>query len=106
MAASAAEVHWPARWQQEAIEALLPYVGGDERVSALLGDPGESVSGTAMEGHVYVEDGELMIIWDRSGRADVYPWKMLSGPVLRIELLVPKRRRQLLFAVPGWEKRG
>jgi hypothetical protein len=90
------EIRWPVGWQQEAIDALLPYVGSEERVEIDFGtEKGEFVA--KMAGHVYVEDGEPMIIWDRSGRGDVYPWTLLTGPIQKIELLVPKRRRKLLF---------
>jgi hypothetical protein len=90
------EIQWPVGWQQEAIDALLPYVGSEDRVGIDFGtEKGEFVA--KMAGHVYVDAGEPMIIWDRSGRADVYPWRLLTGPILKIELLVPKRRRKLLF---------
>ena len=46
-----------------------------------------------------------MIIHDRSGRWDVYPEPLLLGPVLRIELLRPRRRRLVLFAHPDWKPR-
>jgi hypothetical protein len=63
----------------------------------LLDDPKVAVSGTVIEGHVYAENAEPMIIHDRSGRADVFPWRLLRGPVQRIELLRPRRRPLVLF---------
>jgi hypothetical protein len=90
------EIRWPAGWQQEAIDALLPYRGTDDRVDIDFGtEDGEFVA--SLGGHVYVEDGEPTIIWDRSGRPDVYPWKLLTGPVVKIELVVPRHRPRLLF---------
>jgi hypothetical protein len=44
-----------------------------------------------------------MIVYDKSGRPDVYPWPLLRGPVLRIELLRLKRPRVVLFSATGWE---
>jgi hypothetical protein len=94
---------WPSDWQQEAINAALPYVGSDHRLHILVGDPKVAVSGTAVTGYLLEEDGKVMIIYDRTGRPDVYPWPLLRGPVLRIELLRAKKRRVVLFSAPGWE---
>ena len=93
----AGELTWPDRWQPDAIEALLPYLDTDARVRIVLDDPKVAVSGTVIEGHVYVENGEPMIVHDRSGRPDVFPWRLLLGPVQRIELLIPSRRPVVLF---------
>ena len=93
---------WPPRWQQEAIDAVLPYLGTDDRLHILLGDPNTSLSGTAIQGHLYVEDRQPKVIYDRSGRSDVYPSPLLSGPVLRVELLRPKRKRRVLYSNPAW----
>jgi hypothetical protein len=71
---------WPAGWQREAIEAVLPHLGTDERLHILVGDPKKSIHGTLIGGHVHVEDGTPMIIHDRSGRQDVFPGQLLSGP--------------------------
>jgi hypothetical protein len=97
-------VRWPRDWQPEAIEALLPYVDSDHRVEILVGDPERSGSGTTIAGYVYLEEGEPMIIYELSGRPDVYPWQLLQGPVLRIELLRPRKPRVVLFAARGWER--
>ena len=99
----AAEVEWPPRWQSEAIEALTPYIGSDERVRIVVDDLKTAIHGTVIEGHVYVERRTPMIIYDRSGRPDVFPWRLLSGPVLRIELLRPRKRPLVLYAHPDWE---
>jgi hypothetical protein len=95
-------VSWPPRWQSEAIEALLPYLGSDERLRIWVGPPKRALSGTLIEGHVYVEDETPMIVHDRSGRPDVFPGELLMGPVLRIELLRPRRRAVVLYANPDW----
>jgi hypothetical protein len=47
-----------------------------------------------------------MIIHDRSGRPDVFPGELLSGPVLRVELLRPRRRPLVLYAHPDWNPPG
>ena len=96
------EIAWPADWQREAIEAVLPHLGTDERLEILVGDPQRSIHGTLLGGHVYIDDGTPTIIHDRSGRPDVFPWQLLSGPVLRIQLLRPRRPRVVLFAHPDW----
>ena len=105
MSSSASEIKWPARWQCAAVEAVLPHLGSDERLRILLDDPKTAVYGTLIEGYVYVEDGTAMIIYDRSGRPDVFPSKLLSGPVLQIELIRPARRPLLLFEHPDWKPR-
>lgn len=96
---------WPDGWQDEAIAAAEPYVGTDERLDILVGDPTTSRSGTLMGGHVYCgEDGAVMVIHDRSGRPDVYPWRLLAGPVLVLNLLRPRRRALELYRHPDWPK--
>ena len=99
---SDAEIAWPADWQPEAIAAVVPYLGSDERLRIVVGPPETSFSGTVLAGHVYVDDGVATIVHDRSGRPDVYPWRLLAGPVLRIELLRARRRPLVLFAHPDW----
>ena len=94
------------RWQPEAIDAVIPHLGSDERLRILVDDPKKAIFGTPIEGHVYVEEGTPMVIYDRSGRPDVFPWPLLAGPVLRIELLGPRRRPFLLFAHPDWKPGG
>ena len=97
-----AEIDWPARWQPEAMEAVAPYFGSKERLRITVDPPEKALFGTVLEGHVYVEAGVPMIIHDRSGRPDVFPWPLLSGPVLRVELLRPRRRPLVLYAHPHW----
>jgi hypothetical protein len=97
------EIEWPTHWECAAIEAVLPYLGSDERLRIVLGDPKKSIHGTVIGGHLYVEDGTPMIVHDRSGRPDVFPWQLLRGPVLRIELIRPRRRPLVLYAHPGWK---
>jgi hypothetical protein len=96
-------IEWPERWQHEAIDALMPYLGTDDRLRILVGPPRRARSGTLVEGHVYLEDRTPMIVHDRSGRPDVYPGPLLMGPVLRIELLRPRRPPVVLFANPDWD---
>lgn len=94
---------WPHLWQPEAIEAVRPYVDADVRLSVLVDDPATAMSGTLIEGYVYIdEQGQLKIIHDRSGRRGIYPWDLFSGPVLRVYLLRPRKPRQLLYAHPDW----
>jgi hypothetical protein len=94
--------NWPASWQAEARAALIPYVDEDTRVEIIVDDPASTIDGTVIAGFVYSDGKELRIIHDRSGRPDVYPWDLLSGPVLRIWALPPRRKRVLLYAHPDW----
>jgi len=98
------DLKWPNRWQAEAIAAALPYVGSDERLDIWVGDPTD-LSGTLIGGHLYEgDDGVVMVIHDRSGRPDVYPWRLLSGPVLLVKLLRPRRKAVELYRHPDWHK--
>jgi hypothetical protein len=98
------ELKWPARWQPEAIAAVRPYIGTDERLDILV-DPPTAMSGTRIAGHLYRgEDGRVMMIHDHSGRPDVYPWELLSGPVLTVKLLRPRRRAVELYRHPEWTR--
>jgi hypothetical protein len=101
-ASALSRIEWPPRWQPEAIEALLTYLGSDERLRIVVGPPKKALSGTLIEGHVYLEHETPTIIHDRSGRPDIFPGSLLEGPVLRIELVRPRRRPLLLFAHPDW----
>jgi len=95
---------WPDDWQEEAIRAALPFVGTEERLDILVGDPARSIHGTRLTGHLFAgDDGRVMVIHDRSGRPDVYPWPLLPGPVLSINLLRPRRRALGLYGHPHWE---
>ena len=99
-------LRWPPGWQDEAIAAVSPYVDSDDRLEINVGDPGVSIDGTLLAGFVFTgENGMPQIIHDRSGRWDVYPGPLLDGPVLRVDLLGPGQRRQVLFAHPDWEPR-
>jgi hypothetical protein len=96
---------WPQRWQPEAIEAARSYVGTDERLEILVDDPAVAVSGTLLGGYLFRgDDGRVMIIHDRSGRPDVYPWALLRGPVLVVKLLRPRRRGVELYRHPDWRR--
>lgn len=99
------ELIWPERWQPEAIEAALPFVGTDERLDILVDDPAVAVSGTRLGGHlIRADDGTVIVLHDRSGRSDVYPWRLLAGPVLLIRLLRPRRRAIELYRHPLWTR--
>jgi len=104
MADMGAAIAWPHDWQPEARDALAPYFGRDVRVDIVLG-PLSSIDGSRMSGFVYVDDGVPMIIHDHTGRPDVYPWRLLGGPVLRIHEIRPRRRPAVVFAHPGWNPR-
>ena len=100
------ELRFPDRWQPEAIAAVRPHVGADVRLSILVGDPTTSIDGSLLEGFVFADEaGTVRIIHDRSGRPDVYPWDLLLGPVLRVDLLRPRKRRQRLYTHPSWAAR-
>jgi len=99
------ELTWPERWQREAIEAAQPYVDTDERLDILVDDPVVAVSGTRLGGYLFRgDDGAVMVLHDRSGRPDVYPWRLLRGPVLLIQLLRPGRRPRELYRHPLWTR--
>ena len=96
---------WPDLWQPEAIEAARPYVGTEDRLDILVDDPMLARSGTRLGEYLFRgDDGVVTIIHDRSGRADVYPWPLLRGPVLVITLLHPGRRATELYRHPLWTK--
>jgi len=98
-----ATLQWPDRWQSEAIEAVEPYVDTDYLVEIWVGDPASSIHGSLIGGYVFTTaDGHLEIIHDRSGRSDVYPWRLLLGPVLRATARLPGKRRSVLYAHPDW----
>jgi hypothetical protein len=88
-------ISWPKAWQPEARAALLEFIDADVRVEIIVGDPRTSIHGSASAGYVYLEGADLMVIYDRSGRADVYPWRLLAGPVLEIFSLSGRRRRSV-----------
>ena len=92
---------WPADWQQEAIDAVEPLLGTQTRIEVWVGPP-HSLDGTCISGLVYLDGETPMMVWDDSGQRDVYPWKLLDGPVLRIYELRPRRRKLILFADPNW----
>ena len=104
MAPRVENLTWPEGWQVEAIEAALPYVGTEDRLDILVGDPARSIHGTRLTGHLFrAGDGRVMVIFDRSGKPDVHPWALLGGPVLSIKLLRPRRRALELYRHPQWE---
>jgi hypothetical protein len=96
------DIDWPEHWQAEARERVTRYFGGDERPRIVVGDPATSIDGTVIEGYVYLDGKVPTIIHDRSGRSDVYPERLLLGPVLRIYELRPRRKPSLVFSHPGW----
>jgi|SRR5215213_4975550 len=100
-----ADLEWPNRWQPEAIAAAAPYVDTDQQLDILVDDPAVAVSGTRVGGYLFrADDGAVMIIHDRTSRPDVYPWRLLAGPVLLIKLLRPRRKAVELYRHPEWSK--
>ena len=51
---------WPDNWQQEARDALLPYIGQEVPLDVLVGDPASSISGSLISGYFYVEADDLI----------------------------------------------
>jgi hypothetical protein len=97
---------WPDRWQSEAAAALAPFVDTVSQVEVLVGPPEASLSGSLFGGYVHsAPDGSLWIIHDHSGRSDVYPWDLPSGPVLRLVVRTPGKRRRAVFEHPTWHPR-
>jgi hypothetical protein len=96
-------ISWPKEWQPEARAALLQFIDDDDRVEIVVGDPLTSVDGSVSAGYVYLDGDDLMIIYDRSGRADVYPWRLLAGPVLEINGLAGRRRKSV-YQNPEWAR--
>lgn len=94
-------ISWPKAWQPAACAALLEFIDAEDRVEIIVGDPSTSIHGTVLAGFIYLEDAELMIVYDRSGRADVHPWPLLAGPVLEIVKLSRPRRRSI-YRHPKW----
>ncbi len=99
------DVTWPDHWQAEAIVAALPYVDTDERLDIWVDDPDTATTGTRIAGHLYRDADRVMIIHDRSGRPDVYPWQLLAGPVLVIKLMRPGRAAKELYRHPRWPRK-
>ena len=98
---------WPPRWQPDAVAAALPYLDSEDRLDVLVGPPETSLSGTRISGYLYTgETGEPMMIHDHSGRQDVYPWRLLDGPVLKITLLRARRPGKILYQHPQWQRRS
>jgi hypothetical protein len=97
------EIEWPADWQVEAQEALTPYLGSGARIRIIVGPP-TSIHGSVLEGFVYVDGNIPTCIHERSHRPDVYPWRLLQGPVLRIEELRARRKPAVVYAHPDWAR--
>jgi hypothetical protein len=99
------DIDWPAGWQAEAKQALQPLFGLDARLRIVVDDPATAIDGTVLEGFVYLDGFVPTVIHDHSGRSDVYPWRLLSGPVLRIYELAPRRKPRVVYAHPEWRPR-
>jgi hypothetical protein len=99
------DIEWPGRWQEEAKVAITPYFGRDCRLRIIVDDPAKAIDGTVLEGFLYLDGGIPTVIYDHSGRRDIYPWALLSGPVLRIYELVPRRKPLVVYAHPDWSPR-
>lgn len=92
---------WPERWQHDAIVATAPYVNTDYLVEITVGDPATSIDGSIIAGYVFTtETGELQFMHDHSGRPDVYPGRLLIGPVLRVTARLPKKHRKVVYSHP------
>jgi hypothetical protein len=96
---------WPARWQPEVCALLEPLIGSDNRIDFLVGPPESSIDGSRYAGFLYEGAGNLMLIHDRSGRPDVYPWRLPIGPVLRLEVIEGARKRKVVYRHPTWNER-
>lgn len=96
------ELRWPEGWQTEAIAAVLPFSGTAERLHILIGTEELRTFGP-IAGRVYRgDDGTVMIVDDHDDRRGGLPWPLLTGPVLEIRLLRPRRRALVLFRHPDW----
>jgi hypothetical protein len=95
-------VTWPSDWQPGAIAALEPYIGSEHIVEITLGHRDDvNVVVALLAGYVYeAEDGALTMIYDHSGRPDVYPWPVFSGPVQKMTARLKGRRRKTIFPLP------
>ncbi len=72
----------------------------------VVGDPATSIDGSTIAGYVFTTTtGELQIIHDHSGRPDVYPMRLLMGPVLRVTARLPKKHRKVVYPHPDWGPR-
>lgn len=77
-------ISWPVGWRPEARAALLQFVDSEDRVEIVVDDPLTAIHGTVIAGYVYREGANLMVVHDHSGRSGVHPWRLLTGPVLRV----------------------
>jgi hypothetical protein len=99
-------LRWPPEWQAEAAEAILSFVGSDVYVGITVGDPQASIDGSVLAGYLYAtHDGDPMVVYDRTDRPDVYPWRLLRGPVLRISVRTDGRGRRVVYTHPEWDPR-
>ncbi len=54
-----AVINWPAGWQDEAVAVVSPLLGSDARVRITVGDPRTSISGSVLEGYLFLApDGD------------------------------------------------
>ena len=102
MSDNVSERPWPAGWQPEVCALLEPLIGSDNRIDFLVGPPESSIDGTRYAGFLDEDEGNLVVIHDRSGRPDVYPWQLPIGPVLRLEIIEGPRRRKVVYRHPAW----
>ena len=60
-----AVINWPAGWQDEAVAVVSPLLGSDARVRITVGDPRTSISGSVLEGYLFLApDGDPVMIYD------------------------------------------
>jgi hypothetical protein len=99
------DVRWPEGWQPEAKRAFELYFGSPARLDIWLGTAERQFT-MRLAGNVYLDEGVPTIIHDYSGKWDIHPWPISTGPALRIYELRPRRRALILFADETWTPPG
>jgi len=95
-------IRWPERWQPEARAALEPYFGQAVRLDIIAGPNDGLGDGTRSQGFFFLVDDVPTVIHDNTGRAGIYPWPLLAGPIMRINELRPRRKPFTVFLDPEW----
>jgi hypothetical protein len=98
-----AMIDWPPGWQDEAVAVVSPFFGSDVRVRIIVGEPQASIDGSVLEGYLFLAPGgDPVIIYDHSEAPDVYPWKLLAGPVPQVSVQAPGKRRKVVYTHLAW----
>jgi hypothetical protein len=84
-------IRWPAHWQTEAIDAVRPYLGTEERLRIIVADPETAIDGTVLEGNIYVED-ETTLAPSGDGKTRRVG---LSGAIASLVVAVPRVTRRV-----------